>query len=204
MNAKRLLVASGLVAVAVSANAQISLKNAGSFSLGGIFNGLGATPQYSNGSPTSSITLNNHKKGAGSLNQWWFSVTDTGADITSVSYSITLTGINATTKVSGLIMGYNYVSGTAGKTVYTNTQDFGFNVEAATGSHAYTQTLDFTEYLSTGTNTDFNTYAASDINSKTAFYKANFQFTNVVPEPTGVAALSIGALGLLIRRRRSK
>ena len=204
MNAKRLLVVSGLVAAAVSANAQINLTTSGAFTLGGIFKGLGAAPGYTPGSSISSIVLGGHKVGAASLNQWWFSVADS-SDITSVTYQITLSGITSKTKVQGEITGQTYIKGVIGPGMYSNTGNFNFNVDAATGSHAFTQTLDFTEYLTTGTDTDFDTYAGAGgpFATKSAFYKGNFTFFNVVPEPTSVAALAIGALGLVIRRRRS-
>jgi hypothetical protein len=206
MKTTRLLVIAGLAVAAVSANATINLASGATFIVGGVFTGLGAQPTYTPGSSIASLVLNPTKKGFGSINQWWFSAVDT-TDLTSVTYQITLTGITSKTKVQGEIQGqtYNSKTGVIGPAMYSNTGNFAFNVDAATGSNAITQTLDFTEYLSNGSNTQFNTFAGAGgpFNTMTAFYKANFTFTNVVPEPTGVAALAIGALGLLIRRRRS-
>jgi len=207
MKATRLLVVSGLAVAAVSANAQINLTNAGTFSLGGVFKTLGASPAYTPGSSMSTITINPTKVGSGSLNQWWFSVVDS-SDITSVTYSITLSGITTHTKIQNEIMGYSYdgLPGGVGPQLYTNTGNFTFNIDVATGSTASTQTLNFTEFLTTGTNTDFDRYAlpGGPFSVNTAFFKANFTVLQVVPEPTGIAALTVGALGLLIRRRRTK
>jgi hypothetical protein len=209
-----LFVVAGLAVAAVSANATITLTSGATFSLGGIWKNLGVTPTYTANSSTSSIALATNHVGNGSADTWWFSAVGT-SDLTSVTYALTVTGITSKTKVSGAIMGFSYNGTTKGSTIYSNSGNFNFNVEAATGSHAFTQTLDFTEFLGIGTNTNFNTYGSIS-NSKglvigphawsttMAFYEANFQVTNVVPEPTGVAALTIGALGLLIRRRRSK
>jgi len=194
VNATKILVIAGFAVAAVSANAQINLTGAGSFSLGGTFSALSATPQYTPGSSISSIVLGNGPIGTGgSLNQWWFSVGDTSA-INSVTYSVTVSDINASTLATGLITGQSYdpTTGVVGPQYYIITPFF-FNVETLTGSTASTQTLNFTEVIAT-----------SGMGATTAFFKGNFQFTNVVPEPTGVAALSIGALGLLIRRRKSK
>lgn len=199
MNATKILVIAGFAVAAVSANAQINLTGAGSFTLGGTFAGLGVMPSYTPGSSITSIVVPNGPIGGGaSLNQWWFSVTDT-VPITTVTYSITVNDINASTVVSGLITGQSYNSGTSvvGPQYYIITPIF-TNVELYTGSNASTQTLTFTENI-TGS-IDLNTGGPA----MTAFFKGNFQFANVVPEPTGVAALAIGALGLLIRRRRTK
>jgi hypothetical protein len=192
MNAK-LLVVAGLAAAAVSANATITLATSGNFSLGGVFTHLNPLkPTYTANSSIASIAVNSGTKvGAGTLNQWWFSVVDS-SDITTVSYSITVTGVTSKTNVSGLVSGwsYNSTTGAVGSTAYIMTP-INDNVETLTGSHAFTQTLTFTENI-------------ANADTKTAFFKGNFQLTNVVPEPTGVAALAIGALGLLIRRRRTK
>jgi len=213
MKTTKLLVIAGLAVAAVSANATVNLASAAQFSLGGVWKNLGDAPVYTVGSSSSTIDVVTKKSGNGSLNQWWFSATGT-SDLTSVTYAITVTGITAKTKVSGEIMGFSYTGSTKGSTIYSNSGNFSFNLETATGSHAFTQTLDFTEFLGTGTNTDFNTYGDSYTSkgvligphawsTETAFYEGNFQFTNVVPEPSGVAAVAVGALGLLIRRRRS-
>jgi len=191
MNAKILVIA-GFAAAAISANAQINLTGAGSFSLGGTFSALGATPQYTPGSSISSIVLNNSLPGFGSLNQWWFSAIDTGANITTVSYAITLNGVNLNTIVAGLVtaQSFNPATGQVGPGYYLIDSTSGF-VDLMPGWNPVTHTLTVTEDIS----------AAS---TPTAFFKGNFTFFNVVPEPTGVAALAVGALGLLIRRRKSK
>jgi len=198
VNAKKILVIAGFAVAAVSANAQINLTGAGSFSLGGTFGGP-AVPTYTPGSSISMIVLGNGPiGGGGSLNQWWFSAVD-NVPLTTVTYGITVNDINASTIVTGLIEAQSYVpaTGVVGPQFYAITPIF-YNVEAYTGSTASTQTVWFTE----------NVTGAIDPNTgglaTTAFFKGNFQFANVVPEPTGVAALAIGALGLLIRRRRSK
>jgi hypothetical protein len=191
MNAKILVIA-GFAAAAISANAQINLTGAGSFSLGGTFSALGVMPTYTPGSSISSIVLNNTLPGYGSLNQWWFSVIDTGADISTVSYAITLNGVTANTLVAGLVTSQSYdpVSGQVGPGYYLIDSTSGF-VDLMSGWNPVTHTLTVTEDISAST-------------TPTAFFKGNFTFFNVVPEPTGVAALAIGALGLLIRRRKSK
>jgi hypothetical protein len=188
----KILVVAGVAVAAVSANAQVNLTGAGSFALGGIFSGLGVSPTYTPGSSVSSIVLNNSGGGFGSLNQWWFSAVDTTANLTTISYSITLNGVNANTTVAGLVTAQSYdpVSGQIGPQYYLIGGPSGF-VDALPGWNGATHTLTVTDDL-----TAFGT--------PTAFFKGNFTFFNVVPEPTGVAALSIGALGLLIRRRKSK
>jgi len=196
VNANKILVAAGFAVAAASAHAQITLMGAGSFSFGGVFSSLSAMPTYPApllASSTTSLVMNNGAlSGNGSLNQWWFSVTDAAGPITSVTYSITLSGITASTVVTGLVEGqsFNPTTGAVGPGFYI-ISGIGTNVEAYTGSTAYRQTISFTENISASS-------------TSTAFFKGNFQFANVVPEPTGIAALSIGALGLLIRRRRSK
>jgi len=126
------------------------------------------------------------------LNQWWFSAVDTGANITTVSYAITLNGVNAQTIVSGLVTSQSYdpATGQIGPAYYLISGPSGF-VDLLPGWNSPTHTLTVTGDI---------TSAATP----TAFFKGNFTFFNVVPEPTSVAALSIGALGLLIRRRRTK
>jgi len=190
MNAKILVVAS-LAAAAISANAQINLTGAGSFSLGGVFSSLAATPQYTPGSSISTIVLNNTMSGYGSLNQWWFSAIDTSGNISTVSYSITLNGVNAGTAVTGLVtsQAYDPATGIVGPSYYLIDGTGGF-VDLMPGWNPVTHTLTVTEDISTAL-------------TSTAFFKGNFTFFNVVPEPTPVAALAIGALGLLIRRRKS-
>jgi len=183
VNTTKILVITGFAVAAVSANAQINLASAGSFSLGGVFNGLPAVPTYTAGSSTSSIVLNNATSGNGSLNQWWFSVADT-SNITTVSYSITINGITPLTTVTGLVTGWSYSGGVVGPTNYITTP-----IAMLAGAGPSSRTFTFTEDITSAATT-------------TAFFKGNFQFTNVVPEPTGVAALAVGALGLLIRRRR--
>jgi len=192
MNTTKFLIATGLVAVSVAAQAQINLTGAGSFSLGGNFAGTGATPVYTPGSSVSAITVSPTAAGHGSLNQWWFSVASS-SNISTVTYSVTLSGINANSAVSGLITAWNYNSttGVVGPTNYLASPIFITSIDAYTGSTASTQTLNFVENIST-------------VTSETAFFEGNLQFRNIgpVPEPSGIAAMSLGALGLLIRRRR--
>jgi hypothetical protein len=191
VNTQKILVVAGFAVAAISAHAQINLTSAGSFSQGGTFSGA-SVPTYTPGSSISSIVLGNGPIGAGgSLNQWWFSVTDT-ADITTVSYSITVNDVDANTQMTGLILAqsYNSATGVVGPQFYLIDPLFS-NVETNPGWNPITDTLTITEDI-TGA---FST---------TAFFKGNIQFSEAVPEPTGVAALAVGALGLLIRRRRSK
>jgi hypothetical protein len=191
MNAKILVIA-GFAAAAISANAQINLTGAGSFSLGGTFSGLGATPVYTPGSSITTIMLNNTLPGYGSLNQWWFSVVDTGANISTVSYAITLNGVSSQTAVTDLVtaQAFDPATGQVGPSYYLVDGSGGY-VDLMPGWNPVTHTLTVTEDISLST-------------TPTAFFKGNFTFFNVVPEPTGVAALAIGALGLLVRRRKSK
>jgi len=193
MNAKKILLVSGLAAAAISANATITLTPSGTFTLGGAFAGEGATPSYSPNSSVSSIVVGGTGNGVGTLNQWWFSAVDTSGSLTTVTYSITISGITAASTVSGLITGWSFDSatGVVGPSNY-DTDAFYHNIDLWTSSSASTQTLSFTENVT-----------APPTGSPTAFFKGNFQFTNLVPEPTGVAVLAIGALGLLVRRRRS-
>jgi len=189
VNASKILVITGIAVAAVSANAQVNLTASGAFTLGGVYapqNPL--QPTYVPGSSTTSITLGPTGVGSGSLNQWWFSAVDTGGTLTTVTYDITVTGITPLTYVSGLVTGWTYdpSTGIVGPTNYITDFIGGF-----AGPGGTTRTFSFTEDIT------------ADMTS-TAFFKGNFQFTDVVPEPTGVAALAIGALGLLIRRRRAK
>jgi len=186
VNANKILVITGIAVAAVSANAQVNLTAAGSFSLGGVYapqNPL--MPTYTPGSSTTSITLGPSTPGSGSLNQWWFSAIDTGGTLTTVTYDITVTGITPLTYVSGLVTGwaYNMTTGVVGPQNYITSFYNGF-----AGPGPSTRTFAFTEDITSA-------------NTSTAFFKGNFQLTDVVPEPTGIAALAIGALGLLIRRR---
>jgi len=192
MNAKKILLVSGLAAAAISANATITLTSSGTFTLGGAFAGEGVVPTYSANSSVSSIAVGGTGNGVGTLNQWWFSAVDTSGNLSTVQYSITLSGITANSTISGLITGWSFDSatGVVGATNY-DTDAFYHNIDLWTNSSASTQTLTFTENVTTPGG------------SPTAFFKGNFQVTNLVPEPTGVAVLAIGALGLLVRRRRT-
>jgi hypothetical protein len=190
MISKRFLAIPVLALAAVSAHAQVNLTGSGSLVLAGVFaaeNGL--QPTYTPGSSTSSIAVTASTAGVGTLSGWYFTATDP-SDLGSVTYSLTITGVNANTYVAGLIQSFNYVGGTAGSTNYVTTPIF-YNVEALTGSSAFTQTVTFSQDL-----TGYSTTAA--------YFEGNIQVLNAVPEPAPVAVLGVGALGLLIRRRRSK
>jgi len=211
MNAKKLLFVTGLAVVAASANAVITLYPSGAFTLGGVFahdNPL--QPSYAPNSSLTSITVTANKAGSGSLNQWWFADVDS-TNITSVTYQMTVSDLTAISAVSFevTVMPYtpqknNPGNGTVGKVPLFIDDLLPHNVFAITGSTAGTQTLDFTFNMGVGVNTFTNYYGNLASIPDNAFYKANFQITNLVPEPTPVAVLAVGALGLLMRRRRSK
>lgn len=211
MNAKKLLFVTGLAVVAASANAVITLYPSGSFTLGGVFSHDNPLqPTYTPNSSLSSIAVTASGAGSGSLNQWWFADVDS-APISSVTYQMTVGNLTATSAVSFevTVMPYTPNAGNPGNGVVGKVPIFiadllPHNVFAITGSSAATQTLDFTFNMGVGVDTFTNYYGGLLSPPNNAFYKANFQITNVVPEPTPVAVLAVGALGLLMRRRRSK
>jgi len=189
MNTKKLFIASTMVAVAAAAQAQITLTAAGTFLPGGVFTGNPA-PTYSG--TTTSVTVVPTGVGTGTLDGWYFNAQASSGTIGDVTYQITLSGITPTTIVGGAIevQSYDAATGVVGSAVYTQDVIVPFNVELTTLSTAYTQTFDITTNITAAATT-------------TAFYEGNITIANVVPEPSGFAAVGFGALGLLIRRRRS-
>ena len=193
MNTTKLLIVLGIATASIAANATINLSGAGSFSLAGSYTGLGVTPVYTPASTISSLDLTSASlTSPGSVNQWWFSAVDTSGHLGQITYQIKLSGINAYTSIAGLITAdsYNKTTKQVGPTKYATNMFFG-TVESLTGSTAATQVIDIT--------TDISAAHVS-----TAFFKGNIQVFQAVPEPSSVAAMGIGAAGLLIRRRRSK
>jgi hypothetical protein len=190
MNIHKLILAAAFAGAAVAAQAQIALTGSGSFILGGTFTGLSSVPQYTPGSSVSTLSIAPAVSGNGSINEWGFSVVDT-VPITTVTYSITLSGITSSTDIFGLIQGFNYTpaSGTVGSTLYINTA-IATNIDSYTGSTASTQTINFTEDI-------------TSVKSTTAFFEGDFQVTNAVPEPSTFAVAGLGLVGLFIRRRRN-
>jgi len=194
MISKKFLAVPVLALAAASANATITLTGSGSLLLGGVFAGQdGLQPTYTANSSVSSIVLNSVGSGVGTMSLWYFSDVDS-SPITTVTYQITVSGIGPSTEVAGLIQAFSFdpATGNVGPTNYLTTPIF-YNVDALDSSNANTQTLTFVENLQ-----------GAGFNVNNAYFEGNIQFLNAVPEPTGIAAVAVGALGLLIRRRRTK
>jgi hypothetical protein len=190
MNTKKLLVAFGLVAASVAAQAQLTLTGV-SFKLGAGFSSLGVTPTYNDALGTANVSLLTAGTYAlGTVNSWVFTAVDT-SDIGLLNYDITLNHLTPGTEIFAVLTAYEYDPNhpTLIGSEYGTGLTVLNTVDAISGSSASTQTLDLGYDL-----TSFSTMDAE--------YKLNVTIANVVPEPTGIAALSLGALGLLARRRR--
>jgi hypothetical protein len=190
MNTKKLLVAFSLVAASVAAQAQLTLSGV-SFKLGAGFSSLGVTPTYNDTLGTANVSLVTPGTYAlGTANSWVFTAVDT-TDIGMLDYDITLNHLTPGTEIFAVLTAYQYdpSNPTLIGSEYGSGMTVLSTVDAITGSSASTQTLDLGYDL-----TQFSTMDAE--------YKLNVTIANAVPEPTGIAALSLGALGLLARRRR--
>jgi hypothetical protein len=191
---KALLVLSAIGTVAV-ANAALTLTPvAGTFKYGGGFSGLLSTPSYNNALGTANLTVSpSGPVSFGSINKWWFIASQSSGTITQpLSYDVTLSGITANTSIFATLTAYKYNPATnsivggalgPGLTVVKN-------VDAYTGGTGSTQDIKFA-------------YDVSSWNVSNVEYKLNVSVYNAVPEPTSVAAMAVGVIGLMIRRRRT-
>jgi len=186
MNTKKLLIVCGLAVAAVSANATITLANGGPFTLSGAFAGSPALPSFGN-SPTTTVSITSVTSGLGSIQDWWFSAVEsqTNTNLGTLNFVINVSGVTPTSLLFGsvTVLPYNPVTNTQGSTAYGT-----MPVLESIASGSATVSVDVTNFAAT----------------QTAFIEGDFWVTDAVPEPAPVAVLGVGALGLLIRRRRSK
>jgi len=193
MSAVRTLVVALAVVTVASANAALTLTPVpGSFSYGGGFSGLPTTPSYNNALGTSSLTVSPVTVTPfGQINGWFFTAKESSGTITQpLTYDLTLSGINANTFVFATLTAFTYSPTTGvGAELGSGSQILG-TVDSITGLTSYTQLLKFAY--------DVTPYNVNDVE-----YKLNVSVYNAVPEPTSVAAMAVGVVGLMFRRRRS-
>jgi len=196
MNSTKLILGLAFVGATVAANAGLTLTVVpaakSNYYLDGNFMGAAAFPTANSATATSSIVVNPMMMGDGQINGWWLTAVS-NAPVGTITYAITLSGINATSTIDYYLHAYSFnpTSGQIGPAHYGagDVQNL-VNIEALTGSMASTQTIDISYNVG---------------NHDTAAYKLNADFYNVgpVPEPASIATMALGVTGLIIRRRRS-
>jgi hypothetical protein len=202
MKTIKAIIAVGMVAATVAANAQITLSQVPSkFVLGGGFSTLSATPTYVNGpGATGSANLSISTPTAvalGTINTWWFTAVDPTADIGNLSYNVKLGGVTSTSKFFATLTAMDVSGGGVGKILGT-LQVANTKIEGSSFYTTATNTLTFSF--------DPLTLHTPDLTHDVE-YKLNLTVTNIAPtpEPASCATFAFGAAGLLIhRRRRSK
>ena len=146
MNSTKLILGLAFVGATVAANAGLTLTVVPTakshYGLDGNFVGAAAFPTANSATGTSSIVVNPTMMGDGQINGWWLTAVS-NAPVGTITYAITLSGINASSTVDYYLHAYSYnpTSGQIGPAHYGAgiVQNL-VNIEALTGSTASTQT----------------------------------------------------------------